>query len=143
MADPDLRSVPVFAAHAAGRVGRTRSQRYPGNGSDAGQRLSAKSQRRHSFEIIHRGQFAGGVVEEGEINFRRGDAPSIVGDANLCDSALPNQHSDTGCTGVQGVFDQLLYHRSGPLYNLPGGDLGRHVGRKLLYGHGVGGIRSR
>ncbi len=57
------------------------------------------------------------------------DAVAVIDDANEFGAARVEVDVDAGRAGVDGVFEQLLDDRRGPLDHLAGGDLGDDIRR--------------
>ena len=74
-------------------------------------------------EIIRAGEFAGGVPIEGQFNLRRGNAGTVVADANELSAAIARFDRDVRCVRVERVLDQFFHRRGGPLDDFTGGNL--------------------
>ena len=63
-------------------------------------------------------------------------ALAVVGDADEPPPARLDFDADAGGAGVEGVLQQLLDHRGGPVHHLAGGDLvGNLVGKNADAAH--------
>ena len=60
------------------------------------------------------------MAKEGGGNVVGGNALSVVGDADVGRTAVPDFHGDDGRARVNAVFHQLLDHRRGAFYHLSG-----------------------
>ena len=111
---------------------RARDQREPRHRSDARQRLAAKPQRGDAFQIIQRGDLAGGVPRQRQRDLLRVDADAVVAHADQAAAAALQLHLDARGAGVERVLHQLLDHGRRPLDHLAGGDLiDECIGKKL------------
>jgi hypothetical protein len=119
-------------SQACGGVGGARRDGDGGHGGDRGQRLAAKAEGGHVFEVGQRGDFGGGVAGQRERQLLGRDAAAIVGDRDAFDAAFLEADGDLGGAGVERVFQQFLDHRRRPLDHLAGGNL-----RNQLVGEGL------
>src|SRR5690606_17357686 len=99
---------------------------------DAGQRLATKPHGADAKQILVTGELAGGVLGEGQGQFFRRDTATIVTDADQLLSAILDLDDDVRGASIDGVLQQLLNHRRGPLDDLTGGNSVYQIGRKLL-----------
>ncbi|GAB1412399.1 hypothetical protein MASR1M97_11350 [Candidatus Desulfobacillus denitrificans] len=128
---PDAPGVRCFAQAA--------DQSQSRHGGDRGQRLATEAERGDAFEILQRGDLAGGVTGERQRQLVLRNAAAVVDDADLPHAALEQLHRDIARAGVEAVLQQLLHHRGRPLDHLAGGDLAdEEVGKRLDGGHGSG-----
>ena len=63
------------------------------------------------------------MAQKGQRNLVRADAAAIVRHPDKLAPALLDLHSNRRGLGVDGIFQQLLYHRGRALNDLPGGNL--------------------
>jgi hypothetical protein len=59
---------------------------------------------------------------DAEREFLSGHANPVVDDFETVDAAVVEADDDSGCAGVEGVFNQFLDGCGGPLDDLAGGD---------------------
>ena len=71
------------------------------------------------------------MAEKGGGQFLRRDAAAIVGNADQPHAAAANLHRHGGTSGVNGIFDQFLYHAGGAFHHLAGCDQIGHMGLQL------------
>ena len=90
---------------------------------DAGESLAAKPQGCNVRKISCRSQFAGSVPRDREFDVFKLHATSVVRDMYGMSAALHDVDDDGACAGVDGVFNQFLYHRRGTFDHLSRGDL--------------------
>ena len=102
---------------------RSRREREPRHGSDAGQRLAAKSQGGDALEIIERCDLAGRVPGEREADFLRLDPDPVVTHPNEPAAAALELNVDARGAGIERVLHELLDHGGGTLDHLAGGNL--------------------
>ena len=95
---------------------------------DAGQGLAPEPQGGDVQEVGFVPELAGGVALQAQSGLLRGHAPAVVRHPDAVPAPFLDLHRDGPGPGVQGVFHQLLDHRGGAQDDLPGGDLGRHLG---------------
>ena len=89
---------------------------FHGQAGDAGDRrqgLAAKSERRHQFNCLIRtdqrlGQFRGCMAFERQRHCRRCHPAAIIAHLDAPHSAIPEGDSDSLCTGINRVLDQLF-----------------------------------
>ena len=141
-ADPaafDLQRCAVLVAGAA------RGQREAADRGDRRQRLAAEAERGHAFEVVERGDLAGGVARDRQRQFVGGDAAAVVADADQAHAALFQVDVDAARTGIERVLHQFLDHGRRALDDLAGGDLVDEGVGELADRHGVGdaGLRRR
>ena len=106
---------------------------------DRGQRLAAEPERGHALELLERGDLAGGVARERQRQLGGGDAAAVVGHHDAPDAALLDAQAHAACAGVDGVLEQLAYHRGRALDHFTGGDLAdQPVGEQGDGAHGGG-----
>ena len=115
---------------ARGRPGGTGDQGEAAHRTDAGQGLAPEPQGGDVQQIRFIPELAGGVALQAECGLLRGHAPAVVHHPDAGPAPFLDLHGDGPGPGVQGVFHQLLDHRGGAQDDLPGGDLGRHLGRQ-------------
>jgi hypothetical protein len=93
------------------------------DGSHAGQPFTAKTQRAHLFQVVQRGNLAGGVAVQRQRQVIRRNAAAVIGDADQLDAALGQVDGDLAGTGIQAVFQHFLQGRGGAFHHLASGDL--------------------
>jgi hypothetical protein len=80
------------------------------------------------------------VPLERQARFLGRHTTAVVHHANEALASRLYVDDDAPCTGVNGVFAQLLDHRRGPFHHLASGDLVGHFGRQYpdprVGGHG-------
>ena len=87
------------------------------------QRLAAKAQAGHRFQILHAGNLAGGMAAYRQWQLLGGNAATIVADADQAHPAFFQINVDTPRTGIQRVFNQFFDHRRRTLDDFAGGNL--------------------
>ena len=116
-------------------LGWTRDERDTGDGGDAGERLAPEAKRRDALQIVERADLAGGVAREGQRQVIAREAGAVVGHADEVQPTAHQVNANLPRARVDGVLDQLLDHRGGPLDDLAGGDLGGDILRQAPYRH--------
>jgi hypothetical protein len=115
----------VFGFDAPGmRVARRATgQSELRDGRDAGECLAAKAEAQHAFEVVERGDLAGGMAGQSELEVVARDALAIVADLDLLDTARLqiDLHAAGAC--IQAVFQQLLERCGGAVDDFARGDL--------------------
>ena len=94
--------------------------RYRG---DAGQGLAAKTHAADLFEILQRGDLAGGMARQCELQLTGRYTDPVVSDADAPLAALLDIHLDGRRPGVDTVFQQLLDDGGRPFDDLARGYL--------------------
>jgi hypothetical protein len=115
-----------------------RSQREAADRGDRRQGFAAEAERGHGFQIVQRGDLAGGVARHCQRQLVRRDAAAVVADADQADTAFFQVDVDAAGAGIERVLDQLLDHRRGAFDHLAGGDLVDEGVGKLADRHGIG-----
>ena len=111
---------------------------HPGHGGNGGQSLPPEAQGADGRQVVLRAHLAGGMAEEGGLHIGGGDAAAVVGHPDVGHAAVLDLYSDRCGAGVDGIFQQLLYHRGGALHHLAGGnEVGHMAVQNLDVGHGV------
>jgi len=105
-------------------------------------RANPEAQRVDRRQVLGRGQLAGRVRGQRQLQLLFGDAAAVVGDADQLDPALFNNDVDPRRPRVDAVLDQLFHHRRRPLDHLARGDLVHKVGFEAGDGHGAGVFRG-
>jgi hypothetical protein len=100
-----------------------RREREPRNRTDAWQRLAAEPHGDERFEILERGDLAGGVPRQREGQLVARDARAVVGYANQHGTATFHVDGDGPRTCVERVLDELLDDGRRALDDLAGRDL--------------------
>ncbi len=114
---PDRQGDTLPGAARAGQEGELR------NRSDRGKRLAAESKGCDRFEVFGCNELARRVALEGKVRLLRGHPRSVVANRDAVEPAAENLDADPLGPGIEGVFDELLDHRSGTLDHLARGDL--------------------
>ncbi|EEG24102.1 hypothetical protein EIKCOROL_01183 [Eikenella corrodens ATCC 23834] len=130
--------LPVAGAHLAGGSAAflAAGEGEAGHGGDAGQPFAAKTHAAHVFQILQRGDFAGGVAGEGEREVVGVDAAAVIGHADEADAAAGQLNLDAGGAGINTVFDDFFERGSGAFHHFAGGDLVHEVvGQGMDTGH--------
>ena len=75
-----------------------------------------------AVQVIRLFNFAGGVADEGRWDILGINTGAVIADLDQLYAAGLDAYGNLRCTGVDGVFQQLLDHRCRTLYHLTGGD---------------------
>ena len=75
------------------------------------------------FQVIERGNFAGGVARQRETDFSGIDAAAVIANLDQPAAAPLEFHFDAPSAGIECIFNQFFHHGSGPLDHLAGSDL--------------------
>ena len=120
-----LAQAPAFDLQRGAVLGirATRGQRKAADRGDGRQRFAAEAQRGDGFQIIQRGDLAGGMTRHRQRQLFRRNAAAIVADADQPHAALFQIDIHAGGAGIEGVFDQFLDDRCRALDHLAGSDL--------------------
>jgi hypothetical protein len=113
-------------------------EREPADGGDRWQRFAAETQRGHALQVVKGGDLAGRVPGNGQAQVVRGDAFTVIADADQSRPAFLQVDVDAPRAGVQGILDQFLDHRRRPFHHLAGSDLVDEGVGKLADRHGDG-----
>ena len=121
--------VPGLEAHvrALGRTALTGGELYVRNAGDSCQRLTAEAQRADGLQPALVGELAGGVAQEGHAGVLGRHAAAVVRDADELRAAAGELHRYVARPRVDGVFNELLHRRGGPLHDLARGYEVGHV----------------
>ena len=95
---------------------------YPGHAGDGSKRFAAEAKGVDVAQILGTGNFAGCVAHKSFINILCLNAAAVIRNLQLLDAAAHDGERNLRCTGVNGVFQQLLCNRSRPLHHLACGD---------------------
>ncbi len=87
------------------------------------QRLTPKSEARHSYEIVQHADLGGRVPAHRQFCFLAAHPRSIIGYADPGPTAVLGSNLDTARTRIERILQQLLHHRRRPLDHFAGGDL--------------------
>jgi hypothetical protein len=109
-----------FALPIVGTQGQSRDR------CDSGEGFAPESEGGHAHEIGGGANLAGGVAVECEDCILATHPAAVVADLDSDLSAIFQLHPDMASPRIEGILDQLLDHRSGPLDHLAGGDLVGH-----------------
>lgn len=82
-------------------------------------RASPEAQSADIFQIVLGGDLAGGVADKGHRDILGVDAAAVVGHLDALHPSPLDGYGHLGRAGVDGVFQQFLYHRGGTLHHLP------------------------
>jgi hypothetical protein len=104
-------------------TGVAAGQRQARDRGDRGQRFAAEAERGHTFEVVERGDFRGGVAGQRQREFILGDAAAVVGNADQFDAAFLQLNLDRLAAGVEGVFEQFLENGGGSFDHFASGNL--------------------
>ena len=115
-----------------GGVRRARGHGDSGYRGDRGQRLAAKAQGTHVFQVVQRGDLRGGVARQGQRQLIFIDAAPVVGDGDAFHAPFFQPHRDLRGARIERVFQQLLDHGRWPLDHLASGDLRNQLVRQGL-----------
>ena len=107
----------VLAAFAPGGQGEAADR------GDGRQRLAAESEGCNGFQVVERGDLAGGMARDREGQFACRDAAAVIADPDQADAAFLEVDLDAACAGVECVLDQFLDDGRGPFDDFAGGDL--------------------
>ncbi len=117
----------LAAFHLQGRAmfvtGPARSQRETADRGDGWQCFTSESQGGHRFKIIERSDLAGCVAGNRQRQLLRGNAATVIADADQADAALFQVDIDAQRAGIQCVLDQFLDHGRGTFNDFARGDL--------------------
>src|SRR5262249_59756732 len=98
-----------------GRGEGTVLQRDLADAADGRQCFAAKAERADTEQIVGAVELAGGVAGEGERQIVRGNAATVVDDANEFGAALLDVDIDPCSARIHAVFEEFLYHAGGTL----------------------------
>src|SRR5262249_4214531 len=125
----DLGACHRRAKSASDRSIHARLQRDLPDAGDRRQRLAAKAHGGDGKEIVGGGEFAGGVIGEGELEVVGMNAVAVVHDADKLAAALFDVDVDARRAGVEAVFQKLLDDAGGPLDDFAGSYFGDDASR--------------
>ena len=100
---------------------------HPGNTGNGGQCLTPEAQCVDVGQVLGGLDLAGSMADKGLVDVLGLDAGAVIHDLQLLDAAAADGKRDLGGTGVNGVFQQFLGHRSRAFHHLAGGDKFRCV----------------
>ena len=111
---------------------------------DACERLTAKAEARHAFQIVETLDLARRVTRDRERQILRADACAVVGDAKQPGATLGKLHRDAPRAGVETVLQQFLQGGCRALDHFARGDLADEKVRKASDGvHGDSRVAGR
>ncbi len=134
---PNLADLAAVTRHAP-TVLRSRNPRgdlHARDGTDARQRLAAKSHRRERLEIVEASDLARCVARQGEGELVRRNAGAIVRHTDQPCSATGNLDGYRPRARVERILDELFDDGGRPLHDLARGDLVDELRRQNLNGH--------
>ncbi len=109
-----------------------------GHGRDAGQRLTAKTEAGHAFQVFQCPDLAGGVTGKCEREFGLADATAVVGNTDLLHAAFAELDRYFAGTRIEAVLEQFLEGRGGPVDDFSRRNLAdQQVGQYADGGHQV------
>ncbi len=114
----------MCADHLAGGTG---GQLHLGHRSHRGQRLAAEAQGGDAVQVAFLMHLAGGVTQEGRRHIFAGNTTAIIRNTHIGHAAVTDLHCDMARTGINGIFQQFLDDRGGPLNHLAGSNQLRHM----------------
>ena len=122
---PQRRYTAAFHADLRGviRRRRPRHETHAGDGTYRRQRLAAKSECRHRFQISKRCNLAGRMARQRDTEIILAHARAIVAHADKANAATLNIDLDTVCTSVETILDKLFDDRGRTLDHFAGGNL--------------------
>ena len=97
----------------AGSIGRCGQQRHLGHRADAGQRLTAKTERGEMIQVAGGRDLAGRMALKEQGRLGRRDAAAVVLNADQPATALADLHAIVGRARIQAVLYQLLDREAG------------------------------
>ncbi len=107
-----------------------------GDGGDGRQGLAAEAKGCDRKQIVAGANLGSGVAFKGKHGVVAAHAVAVVGDADELSATGLDFNADAGCTGIEGVLEQLLDHRRGTIHHFAGGDLvGNLVGEDADAAH--------
>ncbi len=106
---------------AVRRAARAAADGQRGNGSDRGQGLAAKAERRNGEQVAVR-QLGRGVTLDAQREIAPVHADAVVRHPDERQAAARSHHFDRAGTGIDGVLDQFLHHARGTLDDFARGD---------------------
>ena len=126
------RLVPAVDRHldAARRAAGARPQPQVRDRGDARQRLAPEAERGDGGKVPEGADLAGGVALDGQLRVVGRHPLAVVLDADQPLAAQLQRHRHPHGAGVEGVLDELLDRRGGPLDHLAGRDLVGQTGRQ-------------
>ena len=122
-------------------AGRPAGQREVRDRGDARQGFAAETEARNAFEILERGDLAGGMPRESCGDLGRRDTLAVILDSDLAHAALAQHDRNRACSRIQAVLEQFLEGGSRAFDHFAGGDLvDELVGQDADRSHGTAGI---
>ena len=85
-------------------------QLYPRHAGDGSQCFTPEAQRMDAVQVIRLFNFAGGVADESRRDILGINTGAVIADLDQLHAAGLDAYGDLRCTGVDGVFQQLLDH---------------------------------
>src|SRR5690606_123282 len=120
-------------------IGAATAERYAFDRGDRGQRHALKAVAVYGFEVAEAGDLAGRMPRQRQRQFLLRNAAAVVGDAQEAHAAFFQMDVDTGGTGIETVFEDLLEHRGRAFNHLACGNLADEEVRQRAndgaYGH--------
>ena len=93
------------------------------HGANRGEGFAAEAHGVEREEVVGLLDFRCGMTLEGHARVGLRHSAAIVNDLNQRSAGVADNHFHGGCSGVNGVFNQFLDHRSGSLDDLAGSNL--------------------
>ena len=90
---------------------------------------------RHTGKILKGLNLAGRMPLHRQRKIIGGNAAAVITNADSANAAIFKLDLNGACLGINGVFQQLLYHGCGPLHDLASGDLADQCIGKESNGH--------
>jgi hypothetical protein len=117
---------------------RTAADGQPADAGKRRQRLATEAERPDPHQVVVR-QLGGGMALDRQGQLVRRHADAVVGDRDQRPPAAGELDHHARGAGVEGVLDQLLDRRCGPLDDLAGGDpVDQALGQTTDRGHEAG-----
>ena len=126
-------------AHGMALLGRAGDQAEVGHRRNRRQRFTPKTHGRHRFQVLQVADLAGGMALEGHRQLFRGNAATVVFDADQPNPTGAQTHMNVAGTGIECVVQQLAQHRRRSLNDLASSDLTDQFIGKLADGARRGG----
>ena len=109
--------------HGMALLSRAGGQAEVGHRRNRRQRFTPKTHGRHRFQVLQVADLAGGMALEGHRQLFRGNAASVVFDADQPNPTGAQTHMNLAGTGIECVVQQLAQHRRRSLNDLASSDL--------------------
>src|SRR5215831_21255688 len=96
--------------HTLGLLGGTCDNLYLGYSSDAGQRLTTKSQGHQHGQIIDRADLAGRKSLQRQRGILGGHAAAVIRDLDEASPAIDQFNVNTRAASIEGIVEEFLQH---------------------------------